>query len=171
MRQLAFLNSGVKIVFQDAREENSEPETFYYEGGVMEMVKYHDRNETVLNSRPIVVRGTSKTSQKERDIDVTIDIALQWNAGYREKLFSFTNNIPQKDHGTHVQGFRTALTKTMTAYAENNLKSSKKTIITAEDIREGLTAVISVKVPDPKFSSQTKEKLVSSEVTALSPLS
>lgn len=165
MRELAFLNSGVKIVFQDLREgKNNDPVAYFYEGGIAEMVRYIDRNEDVINSRPIICRGVRLGKQNESTVDIGIDIAFQWNGGYQEKLSAFTNNIPQKDGGTHVQGFRTSLTRVLTAFAEKNATAKNKHPITADDIREGMTAVVSVKVPDPKFSSQTKEKLVSSEV-------
>ncbi len=166
MRELAFLNSGVRIVFQDLRSgKNNDPVTYYYEGGIAEMVRYIDRNEDVINSRPIICRGIGTGKQGEgKTVDVGIDIAFQWNGGYHEKLSAFTNNIPQKDGGTHVQGFRASLTRVLTAFAEKNATAKNKHAISAEDIREGMTAVISVKVPDPNFSSQTKEKLVSNEV-------
>jgi DNA gyrase subunit B len=164
MRELAFLNSGTKIVFHDARTEGSEPIEFFYEGGIRAMVEYSDRNEKVINAKPIVIRGVRKGNRNGTEIDVTIDIAMQWNTGYRDKILAFTNNIPQRDGGNHVAGFRAALTRTMSQFAEANLTGKQKISIAADDIKDGLTAVISVKVPDPKFSSQTKDKLVSQEV-------
>jgi DNA gyrase subunit B len=165
MRELSFLNSLVTIVFQDLRVENSEPLVLFEENGIEGMVKYIDRKETAIHARPIICRGTKEVPQGDKKVEIGIDIAFQWNTGYRENPFSFTNNIPQKDGGTHVQGFRTSLTRVFTAFAEQNLTGKNKIAISAEDIREGMTAVVSVKVPDPKFSSQTKEKLVSSEVS------
>lgn len=164
MRELAFLNSGVTIEFLDARVEGAEPTVFLFEGGIRAMVEYSDRNEKVINAKPIVIRGVRKGSRNGVEVEVTIDIAMQWNTGYRDKILAFTNNIPQRDGGNHVAGFRAALTRTMSQFAEANLTGKQKISITADDIKDGLTAVISVKVPDPKFSSQTKDKLVSQEV-------
>jgi DNA gyrase, B subunit len=165
LRELAFLNSGIKIVFHDRRVEGKEPIEMLYEGGIAAFVAHVDRNRTPMISRPIVCRGVRTVEQGGRPVDITVDVALQWNDGYTENVLAFTNNIPQKDGGTHVQGFRAALTRCVTAYAEANLPAKQRTALAPEDIREGLTAVVSVKVPDPKFSSQTKEKLVSSEVS------
>jgi len=165
LRELAFLNSGIRIIFQDRRTEGKEPIEMMYEGGIAAFVSHVDRNRTPMVSRPIVCRGVRNVEQGGNQIEVTVDVALQWNDSYTENVLSFTNNIPQKDGGTHVQGFRAALTRSVSAYAEANLSAKQKTSLAPEDIREGLTAVVSVKVPDPKFSSQTKEKLVSSEVT------
>lgn len=164
MRELAFLNSGVKIIFHDARVEGSTPTEFLYEGGIRAMVEYSDRNEKVINAKPIVIRGVRKGNRNGVEVEVAIDIAMQWNSGYRDKILAFTNNIPQRDGGNHVAGFRAALTRTMSQFADANLTGKSKISITADDIKDGLTAVISVKVPDPKFSSQTKDKLVSQEV-------
>jgi DNA gyrase subunit B len=165
MRELSFLNSLVTIVFQDLRVENSEPLVLFEENGIEGMVKYIDRKETSIHARPIICRGKKTVPQGDKEIEVGIDIAFQWNTGYRENSFAFTNNIPQKDGGSHVQGFRTSLTRVLTAFADQNLTGKNKIAISAEDIREGMTAVVSVKVPDPRFSSQTKEKLVSGEVS------
>ncbi len=164
MRELAFLNSGVTVEFLDARVEGAEPTVFLYEGGIRAMVEYSDRNEKVINAKPIVIRGVRKGTRNGAEVEVTIDIAMQWNTGYRDKILAFTNNIPQRDGGNHVAGFRAALTRTMSQFAEANLTGKQKISISADDIKDGLTAVISVKVPDPKFSSQTKDKLVSQEV-------
>lgn len=166
LRELAFLNSGTKIVFHDKRVPGSEPLILCYEGGTAAFVSHIDSGRSALISRPIICRGERSAKQGDDEIMITVDVALQWNDSYNQNLLAFTNNIPQKDHGTHVSGFKQALTRAVQSYAEANLSSSKKKIqLSADDMREGLTAVVSVKVPDPKFSSQTKEKLVSSEVS------
>lgn len=152
IRELAFLNSGVRIFLKDNRPEVPIEKELYYEGGIVAYVKHLDKSKVALIPA-IDVHGEGN--------DITVDVALEWNDGYSENILCFTNNIKQKDGGTHLAGFKSALTRTITKYSQN-LKTKNEII--GDDAREGLTAIVSVKVPDPKFSSQTKDKLVSSEV-------
>lgn len=157
LRELAFLNSGVTIWLKDHRGAEPFEEVMSYEGGIEAFVRHLDKAKTPLVKQPIVIRGKRE--------NVEVDLALWWNDGYHENVLCFTNNIPQRDGGTHLAAFRSALTRIITGYAETSGAAKREKVnVSGEDAREGLTCVLSVKVPDPKFSSQTKDKLVSSEV-------
>jgi DNA gyrase subunit B len=157
LRELAFLNSGVRIILEDERHAEPQRIELFYDGGVREFVKYLDRSKTSVMAEPIYMVG-------ERN-GIGVEVAMWWNDSYHETVLPFTNNIPQRDGGTHMAGFRGALTRTITSYAQSSgIAKREKVDFTGDDAREGLTCVLSVKVPDPKFSSQTKDKLVSSEV-------
>ncbi len=165
MRELAFLNKGIKIIFTDASQKKEKTSEFKFDGGVVEFVDFLDEKREMLQNKngnnlfrkPIYIEG------KKNNIE--LECSLKWNAGYSEDIYPYTNNIYQKDGGTHLLGFRSALTRIINKYAnENNLLKKNKLAISGDDIKEGLTCVLSTKIPDPKFSSQTKDKLVSSEV-------
>ena len=165
MRELAFLNKGVKIIINDLSQKKSKSVEFKFDGGISEFVEFLDENKEKLKNKnnndlfkkPIFIEGKKKYLE--------IECSLKWNAGYAEDVYSYTNNIFQKDGGTHLLGFRSALTRVINKYAaEQNLLKKNKLSISGDDIKEGLTCVLSIKIPDPKFSSQTKDKLVSSEV-------
>jgi len=157
LRELAFLNSGVTLTLTDARGVEPKAVTMHYDGGLVEFVKYLDRSKQVVHGAPIEILG-------ERE-GITVEVAMEWTDSYHETMLCFTNNIPQRDGGTHLAGFRAALTRTVNNYAvAGGVAKKDKVALVGEDMREGLSCILSVKVPDPKFSAQTKDKLVSSEV-------
>ena len=165
MRELAFLNKGIKITFIDDSHGKTKSQDLKYDGGIVEFVDYLDEKREKLqnkNGKDLFKKSIYIEGKKE---NIELECSLKWNANYSEDVLPYTNNIYQKDGGTHVLGFRSALTRVINKYAnENNLLKKNKLTISGDDIKEGLTCVLSIKIPDPKFSSQTKDKLVSSEV-------
>jgi len=158
LRELAFLNSGVHIILKDFRGDNVNEVDLYYDGGTLEFLKYIDQSKTAINNPIYFCQEQGNT---------TVEVALQWNSSYHENILCFTNNIRQRDGGTHLIGFKAAITKVINKYVEEYVPKKEKMTLTGDDIREGLSCILSVKVPDPRFSSQTKDKLVSSEVRSV----
>jgi len=165
LRELAFLNSGLEIVFADERKTSAEPETFYYKNGVEEFVKQLNKSKEPLHPKPISFRKETKEKLDDKEIEVHVEVVMQYNDSYNDQVLCYTNTIHNPDGGTHLSGFRSALTRAINQYAKSNeILKDKDPQITGDDVREGLTAVISVKHSDPKFESQTKVKLLSPEV-------
>src|SRR5580765_6378691 len=165
LRELAFLNSGLEITFTDERSAEAKQETFYYKNGIEEFVKQLNKSKEALHPKPISFRKESQVKTDDKNVEVHVDVVLQYNDSYNDQVLCYTNTIHNPDGGTHLSGFRSALTRAINQYAKsNNLLKEKDPQITGDDVREGLTAVISVKHSDPKFESQTKVKLLSPEV-------
>ncbi|HLP78048.1 MAG TPA: DNA gyrase subunit B, partial [Candidatus Paceibacterota bacterium] len=168
LRELAFLNSGLEIVFTDERSAEAKSETYYYKDGVEEFVKQLNKSKEPLHPKPIGFRKETKERNEDKDIEVHVEVVMQYNDSYNDQVLCYTNTIHNPDGGTHLSGFRSALTRAINQYAKsNNLLKEKDPQITGDDVREGLTAVISVKHSDPKFESQTKVKLLSPEVESI----
>ena len=168
MRELAFLNKGIKIIFRDSSQKKETSKEFKFDGGVLEFVEFLDEKKEKLqnkNGNDLFKKAIYIEGKKD---NIEIECSLKWNSSYSENVLPYTNNIYQKDGGTHILGFRSALTRVINKYAhENNLLKKNKLTISGDDIKEGLTCILSTKIPDPKFSSQTKDKLVSSEIVSL----
>jgi len=168
LRELAFLNSGLEIVFQDERAPESKPETFYYKDGVEEFVKQLNKSKSVLHPKPVAIRKETRLRHDDKEIEIHAEIVLQYNDSYSDQVLCYTNTIHNPDGGTHLSGFRNAVTRSINQYAkQNSLLKEKDPQITGDDVREGLSAVVSIKHSDPKFESQTKVKLLSPEVESM----
>ena len=162
LRELAFLNSGLEIIFSDERQTTTEPEKFFYKNGTEEFVKQLNKSKEPLHPKPIVFRKETIEKLDDKDIEVHVEVVMQYNDSYNDQVLCYTNTIHNPDGGTHLSGFRSAVTRAINQYAKSNeLLKEKDPQITGDDVREGLTAVISVKHSDPKFESQTKVKLLS----------
>ncbi|MDD5260748.1 MAG: DNA topoisomerase (ATP-hydrolyzing) subunit B [Methylacidiphilales bacterium] len=168
LRELAFLNSGLKITFLDERTPKSEPEVYYYKDGIEEFIKQLNKSKVPVHSKPVIIRKQTDVETAEKKVEVHLDAVLQYNDGYSEMVLCYTNTVHNPDGGTHLSGFRTALTRSINQYAKsNNILKEKDPAISGDDVREGLAAVISIKHSDPKFESQTKVKLLSPEVESV----
>ncbi|MDW8310082.1 MAG: ATP-binding protein, partial [Verrucomicrobiales bacterium] len=168
LRELAFLNPGLEITFLDERQPDAKRETFYYKDGVEEFVRQLNKNKAVLHPKPIVIRKQTTVQTAEKEVEIHAEIVLQYNDSYNDQVLCYTNTVHNPDGGAHLSGFRSALTRAINQYArQNELLKEKDPQITGDDVREGLTAVISIKHSDPKFESQTKVKLLSPEVESV----
>jgi DNA gyrase subunit B len=168
LRELAFLNSGLEIVFTDERQPGVQPERFFYKDGTEEFVKQLNKSKAVLHPKPISIRKESKTTTNEKEVEIHVEVVLQYNDSYADQVLCYTNTIHNPDGGTHLSGFRNAVTRSINQYAKaNSLLKDKDPQITGDDVREGLAAVVSIKHSDPKFESQTKVKLLSPEVESM----
>ena len=168
LRELAFLNSGLKITFLDERTSQSEPEVFYYKDGIEEFIKQLNKSKVPIHAKPVVIRKQTEVDTAEKKVEIHMDAVMQYNDGYSEMVLCYTNTVHNPDGGTHLSGFRTALTRSINQYAKtNNILKDKDPAISGDDVREGLAAVVSIKHSDPKFESQTKVKLLSPEVDSM----
>src|SRR5471032_2402287 len=168
LRELAFLNSGLEIVFLDERPAGAKPETFYYKNGVEEFVRQLNTNKSVLHPKVIAFKKETSLMNDDKAVEIHVEVVLQYNDGFNDQVLCYTNTIHNPDGGTHLSGFRSALTRAINQFSKaNNLLKDKDPQITGDDVREGLAAVVSIKHSDPKFESQTKVKLLSPEVESV----